>query len=65
VPAKDGAGEFTVRGAVFVDASYEGDLLAAAGVPAAVGREDRTLHRERFAGRQELVPGRHAMPPWI
>jgi FAD dependent oxidoreductase len=65
VPARDGAGEFTVSGAVFVDASYEGDLLAAAGVPAAVGREDRSLHRERFAGRQELVPGRHAMPPGI
>jgi hypothetical protein len=58
-------GEFAVRGAVFVDAGYEGDLLAAAGVPAAVGREDRSLHGERFAGRQELVPGRHAMPPWI
>jgi hypothetical protein len=65
LPAVDGAGEFSVGGAVFVDASYEGDLLAAAGVPAAVGREDRALHGERFAGRQELVPGRHAMPPWI
>ena len=53
------------EGAVFVDASYEGDLLAAAGVPYAVGREDRTLHGERWAGRQELRPGRHAMPPWI
>jgi len=52
-------------GAVFVDASYEGDLLAAAGVPYAVGREDRSLHGERRAGRQELRPGRHAMPPWI
>src|SRR3954452_10569057 len=50
---------------VFVDASYEGDLLAAAGVPYAVGREDRALHGERWAGRQELRPGRHAMPPWI
>jgi len=50
---------------VFVDASYEGDLLAAAGVPYCVGREDRSLHGERFAGRQELVPGMHAMPPWI
>ena len=54
-----------IAGAVFVDASYEGDLLAAAGVPFAVGREDRALHGERFAGRQELVPGRHTMPPWI
>jgi hypothetical protein len=49
----------------FVDASYEGDLLALAGVPFAVGREDRSLYGEQFAGRQELVPGRHTMPPWI
>lgn len=54
-----------VAGAVFVDASYEGDLLAAAGVPYAVGREDRSLYGERYAGRQELVPGRHTMPAWI
>jgi hypothetical protein len=65
LPAADGAGEFSVAGGVFVDAGYEGDLLAAAGVPAVVGREDRALHGERFAGRQELVPGRHAMPGWI
>lgn len=51
--------------AVFVDASYEGDLLAAAGVPYAVGRESRSLHGERFAGRREVVPGRHSMPDWI
>jgi hypothetical protein len=62
---QDSDGGFDVRAAVFVDASYEGDLLAAAGIPAAVGREARTLHGERFAGRQELVPGRHTMPGWI
>lgn len=50
---------------VFIDAGYEGDLLAAAGVSAAVGRESRGRYGERFAGRQELVPGRHATPPWI
>jgi len=54
-----------VEAAVFVDACYEGDLLAAAGVPYRVGREDRALHGERFAGRQELLPGMHAMPPWV
>lgn len=59
-----GAGE-RVEAAVFVDASYEGDLLAAAGVPYRVGREDRSLHGERFAGRQELLPGMHNMPPWV
>lgn len=59
------ASGLTAAAAVFVDASYEGDLLALAGVPCVVGREDRALHGERFAGRQELVPGRHTMPPWI
>jgi hypothetical protein len=61
-----GAGDGgAVEARVFVDASYEGDLLAAAGVPYAVGREDRTMHDEQWAGRQELVPGRHTMPPFI
>ena len=54
-----------VRGGVFVDAGYEGDLLAAAGVPYAVGRESRRSYGEPLAGRQELLPGRHTMPPWI
>ncbi|WP_298322372.1 FAD-dependent oxidoreductase [Haloactinopolyspora sp.] len=54
-----------VAGAVFVDASYEGDVMAAAGVSYAVGREDRGLYGERYAGRRELVPGRHTMPAWI
>ncbi len=50
---------------VYIDASYEGDLLAAAGVPYAVGREDRSRYGERWAGRQERRPGRHAMPAFI
>lgn len=46
--------------AVYVDASYEGDLLASAGVPYAVGRESRDLHGETWAGRQPATrPGRH------
>lgn len=49
-------------GAVVVDATYEGDVLAAAGATTRVGREPRSLHGERFAGRQEIRPGRHAMP---
>ncbi|MFF1572219.1 FAD-dependent oxidoreductase [Leifsonia sp. NPDC058292] len=54
-----------VEAGVVVDASYEGDLLPLAGVPYAVGREDRTLYGERFAGRREVVPGMHNMPPWV
>ena len=59
------ASGLVVSAAAFVDASYEGDLLHLAGVPSCVGREDRSLHGERHAGRQELLPGRHTMPPWI
>ncbi len=46
----DGDGEdVTVSAAVFVDATYEGDLLAAAGVPYRVGREGRDEHGESLA----------------
>ncbi len=38
--------------AVTIDASYEGDVLAARGVPFRVGREPRDLYGERWAGRQ-------------
>ncbi|OJV59631.1 MAG: hypothetical protein BGO38_12560 [Cellulomonas sp. 73-145] len=55
----------TVSAPVFVDAGYEGDVLAGAGVPYAVGRESRALHGERWAGRQEIRPGRHSMPDWV
>lgn len=51
-----------IRPAVAIDASYEGDLIAASGVETAIGREDRRVHGERFAGRQEIKPGRHSMP---
>lgn len=37
-------------GSVFIDASYEGDLMAAAGVSYRVGREGRNEFGESFAG---------------
>jgi hypothetical protein len=40
----------TVAGRVFVDASYEGDLMAGAGVAYAVGREGRDQYGESLAG---------------
>lgn len=40
------------RAAVYVDATYEGDLLAAAGVPATVGREAAAVYGEPLAGVQ-------------
>jgi hypothetical protein len=43
-------GEFAAR--VFIDATYEGDLMAAAGVSWTIGREGREEFGESFAGKQ-------------
>jgi FAD dependent oxidoreductase len=49
--------------AVYVDASYEGDLMARLGVAYAVGRESRDLYGEAWAGRQPAYrPGKHNFP---
>jgi FAD dependent oxidoreductase len=49
--------------AVYVDASYEGDLMAKLGVPYAVGRESCGLYGETWAGRQPATrPGKHNFP---
>jgi hypothetical protein len=46
--------------AVYIDASYEGDLLPHFGVPYAVGREPHELYGEAWAGRQPATrPGKH------
>jgi hypothetical protein len=52
-----------VEGAVFVDATYEGDLAAMAGAPFRTGREARSEYNEPHAGRiymkfrnDELLP---------
>ncbi len=39
-----------VAGRVWIDASYEGDLMALAGVPYTVGRESRETYGESLAG---------------
>ncbi len=44
------AGTFSAK--VFIDGSYEGDLMAAAGVEWTIGREGRTAFGESFAGKQ-------------
>ncbi len=48
-------GKFTGR--VFIDGSYEGDLLAAAGVDWTIGREGRDAFGEPLAGKQYPKPG--------
>lgn len=53
---------------VFIDATYEGDLLKAAGVSYRVGRESRDLYQESLAGRREILRSNHqvnfAISPW-
>ena len=52
--------ELPEAAAVYVDASYEGDLLAQRCVPFRVGRESRDLHGERWAGTQPAYrPSKH------
>lgn len=40
-------------GKIFIDGSYQGDLLALAGEPYHVGRESRSQYGERFAGDED------------
>ena len=47
-------------GKVFIDASYEGDLMASAGVKYHVGRESNTQYKETLNGVQPIRP--HLMP---
>ena len=47
-------GKFTAK--VFVDGTYEGDLMAAAGVDWTIGREGRAEYGESFAGKQYPRP---------
>ena len=49
--------EFAAK--VFLDCSYEGDLMKAAGVSYTVGREGREKYGESLAGRREILPGHH------
>jgi hypothetical protein len=49
-----GDGDFSAK--VFIDASYEGDLMAAAGVSWTIGREGRKEFGESYAGKQYPKP---------
>jgi hypothetical protein len=49
----------TFTGKVFVDATYEGDLFARAGVSYAIGRESVDQYGESWAGRQPFRPDGH------
>lgn len=45
-----GESSITVKGSVFADGMYEGDLIAAAGVKSQIGRESRRQYGEPHAG---------------
>jgi len=57
---------FTAK--VFIDATYEGDLMKAAGVSYTFGREGRDRYRESLAGRREILRSNHQVnliiTPW-
>lgn len=42
----------TVRASYFIDATYEGDLMAAAGVSYTTGRESNSVYNETYNGQQ-------------
>jgi hypothetical protein len=44
---------------IFIDSSYEGDLMKMAGVSYTVGREGRDRYHESLAGRMDLLPAVH------
>jgi len=60
-PAKKSRG--SVKAKVFIDCSYEGDLMAKAGVSYTVGREANSTYNETFNGVQ-LMNG-HQLPDGI
>lgn len=54
-----------VHGKMFVDASYEGDLLAAAGVSYTIGREANSLYGETYNGVQVKHSRHHQFQPGV
>lgn len=54
-----------IRGRYFIDASYEGDLMAAAGVAYTVGREANGTHHETMNGVQLDEAGSVSISPYI
>ncbi len=53
IPYADTRNHIIVKAKVFIDCSYEGDLMAKSGVSYAYGRESREHYDESLAGAQE------------
>ena len=49
----------TFRGKMFVDATYEGDLMAAAGVSYTIGREANSVYGETISGIERALSKNH------
>src|SRR5690606_29360013 len=62
-------GKQRVEAQVFLDCTYEGDLLALAGVSYTVGREDNSVYQETLNGYQLATylrrGGRHQFPDGV
>jgi lysophospholipase L1-like esterase len=58
-------GRTSIRAAMFIDATYEGDLLAAAGASYAVGREANSVYSETLNGIQTANAGGNQLPNGI
>ena len=52
------------KGRYFIDATYEGDLMAKAGVTYTVGREPNSLYNETLNGIQTARALKHRPPHW-
>jgi len=55
----------TIKAKVFIDCSYEGDLMAKAGVSYTVGREDNSKYNESYNGYRPDRHGLHQFPEGI
>ena len=53
------------RGRMFIDAGYEGDLLATAGVSYHVGRESVDTYGESYNGVQARMAEKHQLQPGV
>ena len=62
LPAK--AGDRTIAAKVFIDCSYEGDLMARSGVAYAYGREAKSTYDESLAGAQPPMSV-YAIDPYV
>lgn len=59
----DPGDQLRVKAAMFIDCSYEGDLMAKAGVSYTTGREDNALYNETYNGVQ--LRDKHQFPDGI